>query len=577
MNRRTTALLAILLAILPAFAPLALRAQERPMPEPGSTPAAASGESEDSGTTPAPAAEPADVEPQQIFSDEDRELPLDLKRAIELAMETNEDIVLSRITFDKSTWDVENNEGTFDPTLSVTANYKNSKTPQPNSFNTANPIITQTDFQWSTSLGGVVPTGTQYSVALTNQRATSSSSFSTLSPQYQTTLSATVTQPLLRGFGLGVNLGHLRIAKTQRRIENQNFRKQVIDTVLQTTESYWNLAFAIDNLQNQKDSLQVAKDLVRIAENRVRVKIDAPIALTQAREGAARREEQVLIAQNQLGVAEDDLKRLTGLTRNNQQLNVKIRLIDTPAERSEIPNADNAIQLARRRRPEYEIARLTYENLDGMSRITRNGALPQLDASFEGGLTGLAGAQNPANTSPPPPPSPLTQRYSGGFGKSYDNLFGADAPYWKVSGTFSIPLGNQTAWSAYRKTVLDEQRALEEFKILDKTVLIEVRTAIRSMLTDLKRIRTTEVGVELAQQNTDAEKRRYEVGLSTSFQVLQQEEKLNTAKTNYRRAVADYNISIARYHKAVGMLLDQCGIVLADAPKPLDPPFWEEK
>lgn len=514
----------------------------------------------------------APVSKQSVFSDAGSRLPLNLARAIELALENNEEIMISRIDFDRSVADVTQSLGRFDPIFSVTTGYTDSTTPQPNLFNPTSPIVDEKTFDLNFALSGALSTGTKYSFNVTNQRSESTSGFVLLSPQYETTVNAKLTQPLLQGFGLGVNMGNVVIARTQRKISAQQFNIEISERILEVIQAYWELAYALENLNNQRDSLKVATDLVRIAENRVRVKLDPPIALTQAREGAARREENVVIAENQVGLAEDNLKRILGLTKNNEQLNAKIELVDEGESELTLPSADEAIQLARRRRPDYEIARLTYENLDISSRLARNAKLPQLDLSVEGGLVGLAGDVAPKSTSINA--IPLNTQFGGEFGRTYEQIFDADTPYWKVSATFSIALGSRETQAKLRKAILDQQLALENFKIHDTEILMQVRRALRDVLTNAKRIRTTEVGQELAEENLAAERRRYEVGLSTSFDVLEQEEKANTARSSYQRAIADYNNSIATYRFSVGTLLETYDIILADEPEPVPPPFF---
>lgn len=515
---------------------------------------------------------PAAARTQSVFSSDGARLPLNLSRAIELALESNEEIMISRIDFDRSVADVTESLGRFDPVLSVSTDYSDSTTPQPNLFNPTSPIVDEKAFNLNFSLGGTLSPGTRYSVNLTNSRTESTSGFVLLSPQYETAVNAKITQPLLQGFGLGVNMGNVTIARTQRKISAQEFHLEISERVLEVIDAYWELAYALKNLKNQRDSLKVAEDLVRIAENRVRVKLDPPIALTQAREGAARREERVVIAENQAGLAEDNLKRILGLTKNNEQLNARIELLERGEQDITLPSADEAIQLARRRRPDYEVARLTYENLDIASRMARNAKLPQLDLSLEGGLVGLSGDVAPQSNSINA--IPLNQQFGGEFGRTYEQIFDADTPYWKVSATFSIALGSREAQAKLRKAILDQQLALEEFKIHDTRILMEVRRAMREVLTNAKRIRTTELGRELAEENLAAEKRRYEVGLSTSFDVLEQEENANTARSAYERAIADYNSSIATYRHAVGTLLETYDIILADEPEPVPPPFF---
>ncbi|MEW6776980.1 MAG: TolC family protein [Bdellovibrionota bacterium] len=522
-----------------------------------------------------PPAASGEAQTQQLFGEGGGELVLDLKRAIDLALENNEEIALSRLELRQAIAGVNESLGILDPTLTVSTDYRDAKNIQPNTFNVANPIIDETAFNLNMSLSGLLPTGTKYSLSALHQRSTSESGFVLFSPEYNATVSASLTQPLLKGFGLGVTMGGIRIARIERQIETENYENKISERILATIEAYWELAFAIENLKNQQESLEVAKDLVRAAENRVKVKLDPPIALTQAREGAAQREEKVLIARNQLGVAEDTLKKLIGMTRDNVQLNARIRTVEeAPEESAMLLDADSAVKMARSRRPEYEVARLTFEQLDTTHRTAQNATLPQFDVSIEGGLSGLGGKAKTCEADDDLDDScdqdrenalnALNSQFNGSFGRAYDDILNANAPYWKVSGVLTIPLGNRTARSQLTKAILDEQIATENFKLLDQTVLLEVRSALRSVLTDRQRFRTTEIGVELAKENLNAERKRYEVGLSTGLDVLEQEENHNLARASRARAVSDYNISLARYRKAVGILLDNYGIVAGE-------------
>lgn len=513
------------------------------------------------------------LERQQVFTEGGQVLPLGLQRAIDLALENNENVTLSRIAFQRAIAGVTDAEAIFDPIAEVSVGWRDAETPQPNLFNAANPVIEETRFFADVGLTGLFATGTQYSLLIQNERTTTTNGFATLSPQYTTTATVGLTQPLLRGFGLGVNLADISIARTQKRVSGEEFSTDLSNLVLEVVRAYWNLYFAIRNLENQLESLEVAKDLIRIARNRVRVELDPPIALTQARAGAAAREEAVLQARNQLGLAEDQLKALLGLTRNNAQLNAHLKLIEAPATQERIPDPDEAIRTARRRRPEYEIARLIYEGADTQSRAAENEVLPELNLSVEAGLIGVAGDVGPVSDSPSA--IPLAQQFGGDFSESWSRIFSGDTPFWQVSGTLRFPIGNNRAQAQLARARADEQEAITQFQLTDKNIVVEVRGAIRNVITNLQRMRTAEVNVDLAVENLEAERRRYENGLATSFNVLEQEEQLNEARSRYQRALADYNISLAEYRRATGQLLDQYGIISAEEPAPPEPLPWE--
>jgi outer membrane protein len=394
-----------------------------------------------------------------------------------------------------------------------------------------------------------IPTGGIYSIGFNNNKSTSNNPFTTVDPAYNSTVAFSLDQPLLRNFGVNINRRNINIARNNLGISREAFRTVLTNTVLAVEQAYYDLIFARQFLEVQQQSLFLARDQERITQIRIDVGASAPLDILQPRVAIATREEQVIIAEAQIRNAEDRLRQLMNLpmTEWDRPIVPTEPIRYTPLT----VNVDTAVAAAIERRPEVQQARLGTESRRFDYSYTRNQVLPQLDLSVDYGFAGLGGNRIIRDDTGEP-----IGFVEGGYGDAFSQVSGFDFPSWSVGVNVGLPLTNVGARASATRARLEMESALADEERTQQGIAMEVRQAARDIDTAAKQIVATRTAREAAEQNVDAERKRFENGLTTNFNVLQIQQELSDARSREIAALVAYNKAVANYHRAVGDLLE---------------------
>jgi outer membrane protein len=496
---------------------------------------------------------------------------LSLQRAIELALRNTLDLEIASFTYEKAAFGIGGAQGAFDPYAQLDLSASRTKTPVVSTFQAGESKVQKANL----SFGQLVPTGGSYTLAWTNTRSDAPTGFTTFNPSYSSGLTAAAVQPLLRNFGFTVNRRFIVQARLSRDTFAWDFVRSLQTTVQSVENAYWDLVYAIENLAAKQEALARAKDLNRITRIKIDVGALAPIDIVQTEVTIAQREQDIILAEGLIGDAEDRLKRLMNVTALADWSKPLVPT-DRPLAEPVTVDLEAGIRRALETRPEVKQAVVDIESKKVSVAYTKNQLLPRLDLSGTLGFNGLG-------TGPTSLCSDRTLRSSdcvagGGtlvpLNTSYvDALYeirGFDFPAWTVGLTLNVPIGNRTARSnsAIARTDLDLSRT--NLALLKENLVVEVRAAARAIDTAFRSVAAARKSRELAERNLDAEKKKYENGMTTSFQVAQIQNDLTTARTNELQAIAVYVKSIAAWHKAIGDILPERSIDVTGIPVTLD-------
>jgi len=385
-----------------------------------------------------------------------------------------------------------------------------------------------------------------------------------LKPEYRPHLGFSLLQPLLRDFGLGLTTIFVRIAENREGISTLDYRTRLSSLIQRITEAYWAIVFARENLEVQKKGVELAQALLQGAEARVRAGVLPPVAVTEAQAEKARREESVIIAENDLEIARTNLRLTLNFNPKSTFFPRRIEPADSPSLfHLEIDRA-TTLETALARRPEVLSANLNVQNQALQVRHAENQLLPRLDLKAGAGLTGLGGQLKPGPDTNPFPGNYSTALDRLGSGKYYD---------YSVGVVLQFPLGNAQAKSrlAQARIGLDQARARQ--RDLVSQVTLEVEKALRDIEANFKRIQTTALARELADENLQAQEKRFQVGLVTQKDVIDFQSRFLEARGAELRAIIDYNNSLSRLKLAEGTLLDHYN-VRVEGPKKESDPWW---
>jgi HAE1 family hydrophobic/amphiphilic exporter-1 len=409
-----------------------------------------------------------------------------------------------------------------------------------------------------------LPTGGNYGFNFGNSR-TSTSNFGTIiNPSYNSDFGFSFNQPLLRNFGVDVTNRNILIARNTLGINRELFRTVLINTASSVEQAYLDLVYARQFVDVVRESVFLARDQSRITQIRIDVGASAPLDILQPRVQIATSEESLIVAVADVRSAEDRLRALMNLPPGDW--NRPIIPTDTVGYTPTTINVEEAVARAYDLRPEVKENELATETKKVQYLFARNQVLPQLDLDVAYGAAGVAGnalATNPFTGEP-------TGLRSTNYPHAINQIISGDFPSWTVGFNVGVPLLNIGARAEKRRAQLDLERSQTQQAQTRQSIAVEVRTAVRAIDTAAKSITASRTAREAAEQNLDAERKRYENGMTTNFQVLQIQQQLSDARARELQALVGYNKAVAEYHRAVGDLLDVRRISI-DEPQVYEP------
>jgi len=499
-------------------------------------------------------------EPREDESRDDA-LKLSLDEAIGTAVKQNLGVDIQRYDFRKAGYSARFQYGIFDPLAFADLQIASQQQPVTSSI-----FSSKTDRNlFDLGVSQNTPTGGSYSVAFNNSRQKSASTFTTVNPAYSSDIGFTFNQPLLRNFGVDVTRRGINIARNNLGISREAFRSVMMDTVFAVEQAYYDLIFARENLEVKKQSRFLASDQERITQIRIDVGASAPLDILQPRVAIATREEEVIAAFASVRDAEDRLRQLMNLPVPEWGRPI------LPTERigfSPVPvNLDDAVSRALELRPEIRELGLTRDIRRIQYSYARNQALPKVDFKLDYGVAGLGGnriLRDPVTGQP-------TGIDRGGYGDAISQISGFDFPSWTVGFNVGVPIRNIGARAERKRAELDLKSTEVDEQRVRQNILVEVRKAARDIDTLAKEIGATRAAREAAEKNVDAERKRYENGMTTNFNVLLIQQQLSDSRSLEISALSAYNKAVAGYHRAVGDLLDARNITV-DEPQEFDLP-----
>jgi outer membrane protein TolC len=526
---------------------------------------------------------------------QDGKLTISLQDAVDLALQNNLAIVIERYV----PWIAEANvlrtlsgappvSGTvnalgtipivsFDPIISSTFSLDNRTIPVNNpitagtggaaAVGTFNTLATHTaigDVQYSQGFH----TGTSFTVAFDNVRGSTSSTASFFDPFVQSNMVVTASQQLLNGFGRAANEHYIRIAKVNKSIADQTLVQQVITSITAVGNAYWELVFARGNVDVAKEAIALAEKTYSDNKKQVDVGTLAPLEIVQAEAQLATAQQSLIVAQTT--VLQDQLTLLNLISKNpNSPVLRTIEIIPTdkadvaPPEVEKLPLED-LIREAITKRPDVLQSNLQIQGDDINVHATRNALLPILTLNGEYATEGLAGTSHPciANniTCIAPPPQIITGLPTS-LGDALTNVY----PEYNASINLTLPIRNRAAQANNAIATLEKRSDEANYQQIVNNAAIDVHNAQitleQARITLAAAIKTR----DLDQQTLDAEQKKYQVGASTLFNIVSDQNTLASAESAEVRARVNLVEGKVNFDRAMARTLEVYSISIADA------------
>ena len=434
------------------------------------------------------------------------------------------------------------------------------------SFIDAAEKVTSQSNDLSASVSQAIPTGGAVSVALSGYKSESNRSFQTINPRYGSTLSFSFSQPLLRNFGSKMSRRDIIISQNNKDISESQLRSVLLDTVFNVEQAYWNLIYAIENLKVKQQSLDLAKDLLAKNKREVEVGMVAPIEILSAEAEVATREADILQAEIAVTNSEDLLKTTINIGAEEGSGQVRIVPSDEPTQEARAVSLDEALKTALDMRPDLQATRVGLKNKELNVAYSKNQVLPDLNLYTSYWSPGISGTQllyldnNPLT-------GVVVGRIPGGAGSALSDALGLRYENWSFGIQLSVPVSAFTSRAQYEVSKIGYEQSMVDLENLEQRIFLEVRTAVRAVGINFKRVQAYRAARELAEKKLEAEEKKLKVGLTTNYVVLQYQRDLADARTAELRALIEYNLTLAYLDKSEGTGLQNKNIVFSSLQK----------
>ena len=466
----------------------------------------------------------------------------------------------------------------FDPVLTGAVQLDKNQTESVSIFSPL-PVIAQNTYTANFGYTQGFTFGGALTGSFTNTHITTNNPTSLLTPELTSNFQFRFTQNLLQGFGFLPNTRFIRIAKNNREISDVAFRLQIITTVDQIENMYWDLVYAYENVRVQQESLTYAQRALEDARHQAQVGTVPPIQVVSAQSTVATDQQNLIVAQNNLQLQQLLMKNALSRSIEDPILAeadvIPTSTMQLPQQEPVIPIQD-LINDALGHRAELVETRIDLNSRDINNKSVRNSMLPTLQAFAYYGGSGVGGDVNPtvpncATTTssfcfdPAKAPPPFRTATTVSYGNTLSQTVNSTAPDKGIGLSLNIPIRNRLAQSNQVRAQLEYRQAQVRQIQLENQVRIEVRNAQFDVKQNRVAVEASQSAVDLARQTLDADLQKLKVGLTTQVTILQDAATLTTGESNLVSAKAAYEKSRIELDRATGLLLDHAHIDIADA------------
>ncbi len=471
---------------------------------------------------------------------------LSIDEAVALALEQNLDLQVDRIAPQIEDYSISVARSGWTPVFFSGLTTRSATNPPQDIFGGDQTAITNENLNSVLGLQQQLPWfGGSYSANWNTGRITTNNIFSSFNPQLNSSVAFNYTQPLLRNFTIDATRQQVLVSSKNREISDVQLRESIAITTRNVKNAYWDLVYANNNLAVQRQSLDLAQRSYR--DNRARVEIGtmAPLDIVQAEAEVAQREEGVILAEASISRAEDRLRALISNPTDQPEFwNTRLEPSDPPTYQPVTVNAEAAVRNALAARTDLAATRKQIESNDVTIRYYKNQSMPDINAVVNYSAIGLAGTQFALSNNFPPQVLGQTER---SFGGALGDAFASDFPTWSVGLQLNYPLGRSFADSNLARARLQNSQVQKQLQSSELQVTTQIRDLARNVQTNGKRIEATRSSRALAEKRLEAEEKKFQAGMTSSFLVIQAQRDLAQARNNELAATIDYLKSVVDY------------------------------
>jgi outer membrane protein TolC len=450
----------------------------------------------------------------------------------------------------------------YDPTITGSVGVEHQTTPLASLQVYNVPSLQLNTAQANFSYSQAFAAGTSVSFQFNNSRQTANSPDIFLSPALSSMFRFSIQQELLAGFGFGPNLRYLRIAKNNKRISDIAFRNQIIATVTQIENIYWDLVSAYEQTRVNEQSSTFAQQTFENARKQFQLESIPEMDVMRAEAEVSRRDQELTVARTSLEFQETLIKNAVTKSLEDPVLEAMPviptdRMQDFPAET--VPSIQDLTLSALQDRPELAESDIDLANRRISRQAARNALLPALSLVGFWGSSGLAGPLNPACN------GGCSSSVPGNFGGALQNAFNDSSPDYYIGLNLNIPMRNRVAKADQYRSELEYRQAQLRMEQLKKQVRIEVRNAQYALEQSAARVQAARKARDLAKRTFEITQKEQDLGAGSSYQTLSAQRDLALAELDLVSAMTVFEKARVELDRATGLTLEHNGIRVQDA------------
>jgi outer membrane protein TolC len=479
-------------------------------------------------------------------------------------MANNTDIQIQKLSLETPKNAILRAFGTFDPVFTGSFNNQRQKTPSNDVLAGASTLVQLSQparFSYSQTL----PNGTQYTANFNASKTSTNSGFQNFNPALTSNLGINFTQPLIKNRGTYVNRLSIMTARSRLRRSEYDLKTQLLTLVSDAETSYWSLVNARENLKVRQNALALAEAALKRSQRELELGAISPLDIFDPEQRKASAEIDVSQAQFQLRQAEDAVRKQVGADLDPDARKLPIALTEDvmPGETAKL-DAEAEVEKALASRPDLKSALQALDADDLAIKSASNGMKPDLSLTGSYTSQGRGGpfyqrsnVFNDVGAS-----NTILKMLPGGFSDALDQMFGFGYPVWSVGLTLRLPIRDRRAAADMADAVVNKRRDTLTVRSTEQQVRLDVLNAVNQVESSKEAVRLAAIARDYAQKYLDAEQKKYDLGTSQMYFVLQAQGALVNAEAAVVQNAVNYRRNLLNLLRRNGQLLEQRGIAV---------------
>jgi outer membrane protein len=495
----------------------------------------------------------------------DGHLELSLRSYLELVMANNTEIAIQRLTVETAKNALMRAMAPFDPFATATFTNRRSRTPS-NDILAGAATLSTLDQPAQFSYQQTLQNGTVYNVGFAGSKRATNSGFQNFNPALNSALSFGFTQPLLRDRGGYVNRLPLMVARSRLQGTEYQMRDQIMRLLSDAETVYWNLIQARETLNVREKALELAKFALERTQRELELGAVSPLDIFQPQQAFATAEIEVSQARFTVQQQEDALRRQIGvdLDPNHRHLGVTLTEAPLPPADNSIIDPEQQVEVALRARPDLRAALQNLDIDDLNMKVAKNSMKPEFNLLGNYSSQGRGGTfyQRTNVFSDAGASSTIINTIPGGFGNALEQMFGFGYPIYSFGLQLRLPIRNRRATADLADAMIQKKRDMLQVRNVEQQIRLEVLQAVSQVEASKNNVKLAAIAQDFAQKRYDAEQKKYELGTSQIFFVLQAQQDLVNAQSVLVRESVNYRRNLLNLLRRTGELLEERGVVV---------------